>query len=254
MASGQEEQLTLEMLGREYGFTVVAKRGGFLVLESPVRKVVYLPMKGLMYVGGSPSGVKVKDHKHLVDAVTSPPEVKPKKEQNRRKRSYVADRKRLWDKDPHCFWCNKFLLFEETTLDHIVPLCRGGGEEEDNHAIACNDCNQRRGSSLSAPNPVERIEDEDSLKKKIALMSRRLDQVTLSIKKEQDRKKLEKMRENKSAIKMELDTLRGHYARIRNIASLERDLLFQQGFQAKAKELLPEAVYMQIESMVKIPN
>ena len=150
MASGQEEQLTLEMLGREYGFTVVAKRGGFLVLESPVRKVVYVPLKGLMYVGGSPSGVKVRNHGHLVEAVTSPPEVKPKKEQNRRKRSYAADRKRLWDKDPHCFWCNKFLLFEETTLDHSSPLCRGGGEEEDNHAIACNDCNQRRGSSLSA--------------------------------------------------------------------------------------------------------
>lgn len=32
------------------------------------------------------------------------------------------------------------------TLDHIIPLSRGGLDENDNYAIMCTDCNRKKGS------------------------------------------------------------------------------------------------------------
>lgn len=40
-----------------------------------------------------------------------------------------------------CSYCNKLLRLCESTLDHIVPLSRGGLEIADNICIACEQCN-----------------------------------------------------------------------------------------------------------------
>lgn len=55
-----------------------------------------------------------------------------------------------------CVYCGKrvsrFLKLSDprrATLDHLVPLSKGGGNESDNFVIACRSCNSRKGS-LSA--------------------------------------------------------------------------------------------------------
>lgn len=39
-----------------------------------------------------------------------------------------------------CYFCKE--RFEEYTLEHLIPICRGGsGRRLDNHALACLGCN-----------------------------------------------------------------------------------------------------------------
>ncbi len=52
---------------------------------------------------------------------------------------------RRWLDDPRCHYCRLFFRFEETTFDHIVPISRGGGDEDANLVIACCDCNVDKG-------------------------------------------------------------------------------------------------------------
>ena len=44
-----------------------------------------------------------------------------------------------------CFYCLKVFLADQLTIEHIVPLCLGGGNESGNIALACAPCNQKQG-------------------------------------------------------------------------------------------------------------
>lgn len=60
-------------------------------------------------------------------------------------------RRALWDSgERKCFVCGKeFKNRNEATLEHRVPLSRGGSNRRDNLALSHNECNQSRGNSLS---------------------------------------------------------------------------------------------------------
>jgi len=48
---------------------------------------------------------------------------------------------------PHiCYYCNKILLDNEITIDHLIPLSRGGKTTLDNLRIACKKCNNEKGN------------------------------------------------------------------------------------------------------------
>ena len=61
---------------------------------------------------------------------------------------------RVLAKFPNCYWCGKSLVrakdasgiqnHDTATVDHIVPLRRGGKSNDDNLVGACYGCNQRR--------------------------------------------------------------------------------------------------------------
>lgn len=40
-----------------------------------------------------------------------------------------------------CYYCGKFLSHEQTTMDHIVPVSRGGSSTKGNIVVACKECN-----------------------------------------------------------------------------------------------------------------
>lgn len=40
----------------------------------------------------------------------------------------------------YCKWCNRHLDFEEMTIDHIVPVSKGGTNQKRNLQILCDDC------------------------------------------------------------------------------------------------------------------
>lgn len=54
----------------------------------------------------------------------------------------------LFKRDPKCYWCTKLLTLPEATLDHMIPLSRGGSNSPDNQVLACYSCNQTRGNNL----------------------------------------------------------------------------------------------------------
>lgn len=79
---------------------------------------------------------------------------------------------RLVDRDgTQCFWCNEELLFEArfhdpdnprcATFDHLIPISRGGGNEDANLVLACRECNGARGNTSFVP-PAYRRALEDA--------------------------------------------------------------------------------------------
>ena len=69
------------------------------------------------------------------------PNARPKKKSpgsgNRR-------RFRLWEKNPHCKYCNRLLEFRESSLDHVIPLSKGGSNKLSNIVLACYKCNKEK--------------------------------------------------------------------------------------------------------------
>lgn len=47
-----------------------------------------------------------------------------------------------------CHYCGKRLPAKELTMDHIVPIARGGKSTKGNVAPCCPDCNTQKKSSL----------------------------------------------------------------------------------------------------------
>ena len=43
-----------------------------------------------------------------------------------------------------CHWCGKRFAPDELTMDHIVPVTRGGKSSRNNVVPACKECNSRK--------------------------------------------------------------------------------------------------------------
>lgn len=50
-----------------------------------------------------------------------------------------------------CWYCGQKVGFHNLTMDHVIPLARGGRSTKDNLVPCCKECNTRKKSSL----PVE---------------------------------------------------------------------------------------------------
>lgn len=69
----------------------------------------------------------------------------------------------LWQARPICFACNLSIeKLEDASLEHIVPLSKGGADAEENCSISHVDCNRIRG------NCENRVEWEKKIKTKKA--------------------------------------------------------------------------------------
>ena len=58
-----------------------------------------------------------------------------------------------------CWYCGQKVGFKNLTMDHVIPLSRGGRSTKDNLVPCCKECNIKKKSSL----PVEWEEYMDSL-------------------------------------------------------------------------------------------
>ena len=65
-----------------------------------------------------------------------------------RKKNYKGAKNLLLAKDPYCYWCKTELTKETATLDHVIPLSRGGINNMNNYVLACSPCNQKRGNNM----------------------------------------------------------------------------------------------------------
>ncbi len=85
----------------------------------------------------------------------------------RRERGKARDlRKTRWWKQKiaqeTCYYCQQKAARTELTMDHIVPLVRGGRSTKDNLVTACKSCNTKKRTML----PMEWEEYMDSIKTK----------------------------------------------------------------------------------------
>lgn len=47
-----------------------------------------------------------------------------------------------------CHWCGAALTYDAATVDHHIPLARGGLDNPNNFVLACRDCNRDRGHHM----------------------------------------------------------------------------------------------------------
>ncbi|HEY3308399.1 MAG TPA: HNH endonuclease [Desulfuromonadaceae bacterium] len=44
----------------------------------------------------------------------------------------------------YCHWCGKKFAFEDLTMDHIIPITRGGKASRNNVVPSCKECNTKK--------------------------------------------------------------------------------------------------------------
>ena len=74
----------------------------------------------------------------------------------RRERAKARDlrKTRWWQQKTasgKCYYCDSFVGIKELTMDHLVPLSRGGRSTKDNLVPCCKECNTKKRTML----PVE---------------------------------------------------------------------------------------------------
>jgi 5-methylcytosine-specific restriction endonuclease McrA len=55
---------------------------------------------------------------------------------------------RLLREDRHCKYCGKRLNRYTATIDHVIPLSKGGKDSKKNRVLACYECNQEKGDKI----------------------------------------------------------------------------------------------------------
>ncbi len=99
------------------------------------------------YVKATKKGIKHATPEQVIKMALSAPDVQAEKVTRNSGRASRAKR-RLLKTHPFCHWCNTPLGTETATLEHIIPLKRGGLDHHNNMTLACADCNHGRGHNM----------------------------------------------------------------------------------------------------------
>ena len=114
--------------------------------------VNYYPSKGTAYVAGTKAGIKNITFEQAIEMTRIQPEIMPA---NRQRKSWHRIAKRqMFNKSRRCHWCGVEMSLHPldknfATIEHIIPLSRGGLDNRNNMTLACITCNQKRGNTMS---------------------------------------------------------------------------------------------------------
>lgn len=137
----------LESLCDEKGVELEIKSNGHAQLRGPLL-VNYYPFSKTKtaYVKNTTEGRKNVSPEDAVSMCFKEPSgIKRAK----RRVSYKRVRSLLLERGvTKCHWCKEPLTLETSTIEHIVPLSRGGLDCMQNFTLACNVCNEARGSDM----------------------------------------------------------------------------------------------------------
>lgn len=118
-------------------------RGQLLVNYYPFGK------KQTAYVAGTTHGVHHCTPKQAVAmAFEAPPMATAAKKDTRATHSRRIRRRLLKSKGRHCHWCQAPITLNTSTIEHVVPLARGGLDNDNNRVLACEPCNTKRGHDM----------------------------------------------------------------------------------------------------------
>ena len=107
------------------------------------------PTTGRVYIQGMNYSARIFDHGEAVDYATG--DRFPDGVEGKRRRCMSAKKRALWDKTSmrRCPLCGEVIkAIEEATVDHKIPLSRGGSHQFDNLQLAHEACNQKKGNAV----------------------------------------------------------------------------------------------------------
>ncbi len=136
----------LKRLCAQNAVELIDKGNGHYQIKGPLL-VNYYPLsktRSAYIAGTSKSIANVEPDQAVKMALVAPTGIGKTK----RRQSYKSVRSRLLRKSPFCHWCGWGLTAETATIEHIIPLSRGGLNNANNMRLACEPCNKRRGSDM----------------------------------------------------------------------------------------------------------
>lgn len=97
-----------------------------------------------IYVAGMTLGFKGGDAE-AIKACNEPQESEVKES---RKMSYTKQLNRIYKHTKTCYLCGKPIKREDASLDHFIPLSKGGLNNANNYRISHKQCNHQKGNNL----------------------------------------------------------------------------------------------------------
>ena len=138
----------LRKLAEQHGLEIVLRQHGHVQVRGGAMTVNWYPSskRRTAYCNGSVAGVPCDGPEQVIAMALG--EQEPSMAHVARRASYKSQRLRMWKKTPSCHWCARTLVFSQSTVDHIIPLARGGANTTDNLVLSCQPCNHGRGDDL----------------------------------------------------------------------------------------------------------
>lgn len=147
----------LRDLAAERGATVSDRGNGHFQIKGSLL-VNYYPFakRATAYVGGTTGGRHFATPQEAVAmAFKAPPAAQgSKKDERGNGGRYGRWKRRMWKSGyRHCFWCQAVMDRNigsptQMTVDHKIPLFRGGLDNPNNWVPACRKCNDERGHNM----------------------------------------------------------------------------------------------------------
>jgi 5-methylcytosine-specific restriction protein A len=63
-----------------------------------------------------------------------------------------------------CYHCEKRFHPSDLTMDHLMPIARGGMSEKNNVAPSCKECNTKKGYKTRAEIAMDELKSQDNPK------------------------------------------------------------------------------------------
>lgn len=118
-------------------------------IEGGAQAVNWYPVsrKRTIYINGTEGGISFPGSEAL--AIEAAKGHLGKDKQHRQGRNArLRIKRKLLRKDPHCFGCQELLTMATATLDHIIPIGKGGTNAEGNYQLACEPCNTKKADKI----------------------------------------------------------------------------------------------------------
>jgi hypothetical protein len=144
----RDHKAELEKAAQALNAVVVDRGHGHFQIKGALL-VNYYPnaKRQTAYVAGTNRGKHFVNPVQAVALAFKPPAFRPG-ETERKSGGYRRVKIRLFKKQKHCHWCKAKLTLETATLEHVIPLARGGLDNDNNRVLACEPCNRKRGHSM----------------------------------------------------------------------------------------------------------
>ena len=136
-------------LARESNLEVIKKMNGHYQLTGGKFLVNYYPhsKKRTAYIAGTFKSISNVSPVEAIKMCFDQPKsqgINHKRANNSRRKRAALFRKGI----NSCYWCNKKLTLDTSTLEHIIPLASNGLDNANNRTLACAECNHSRGCNM----------------------------------------------------------------------------------------------------------
>lgn len=123
-------------------------------IKGAVYTLNFYPTKGTFYLNGATNKAPIKydNIQFLIDIADGKKELIVATDKTERKKFKPSKRRALTKKHKNCFVCNVDLTKcdpKTITIEHIIPLAKGGSNRDDNLTVSCFYCNHKRKDNLS---------------------------------------------------------------------------------------------------------